>query len=135
MDQIEEEVLKENKIEICKDLIAIYVLDHLVNNDILSEQDKSEILMSGHSVDDIRDLHRREFVFYFQNERLFDKLINQIRLKNGKSICKTFIDAMYNEDCYPWLGKKLKQSLDEKLAKKLAIKLAIKCKFQFCKIQ
>ena len=118
MDQIEKQVLKENKIEICKDLIAIYVLDHLVNNHILSQQDKSEILTSGHSAGDIRHPHTREFVFYVQNEKLFDKLINQIQLKNGKSICKTFIDAMYNEDCYPWLGKKLKQSLDEKLAKR-----------------
>lgn len=125
MDDIEKEVLKENKKAICKDLIAVYILDHLIDNHILNEDDKKEILMSGNSVGNIRDYKRREFVWNIQNEKLFEKLFGQIKLKKGRSICKALIDALNYDDCYPWLAKKLKQSLDEKMAKQYKIEVCM----------
>ena len=125
MDDIEKEVLKENKKAICKDLIAVYIVDHLVDNHILNEEDKKEILTTGHSVGDVRDYKRREFIWNIQNEKLFVKLFDQIKLKKGRSICKALIDAFNYDDCYPWLARKLKQSLDEKMAKQYKIEVCM----------
>ncbi len=93
--------------EISEDLIVDYVIQYLIDVKVFTQKDYKKIVKSGHKVGNPSDLCVRNKVLTKQSNTFINLLLKKI--KTNELAFNYFLLALFKDDCYPWIGHKLKK--------------------------
>lgn len=99
------------KSDIANDLIVDYVIDHLIEVNVFTEDEKRLILASGQEIGSRDDLSSRNQVLRRQCEHFLELLVQ--KMTEYDFAFNHFILALFMDANYPWIGHKLQKLVDE----------------------
>jgi hypothetical protein len=104
------EAIESLREEIIADLNVNYIIDELIDTQILIISDRNEIISSGNEVGDINNPRFREKVI----ERQTEVFLKMILVKDDiEDVFDKLIVVLYKDDNFPWLAKQLQLKADE----------------------
>ena len=103
--QMKSRALLNLKTEISKDLIVDYVIDHLIETDVFTEEEKTAILDCGQTLGRVEELTARDEILRLQSEHFIDLLVE--KMETNDFAYNNFIFILMKEGYYPWIGNKI----------------------------